>query len=488
MENGSEDSHHKHTIDNGNDKKLIVVCEDPTEGSNMNKRILALEKALQELGCHFVKYQEDVAGILVEECSRLTQQMNEQKEKIQRRTHEQVQNALSRAREDMLIELNAELKRRLESSPLAITKCKENVSRQEMGSTAATEDLDMTAEQLRKSMNEMRKEISEVYAGSTAATGLVMTAELRKLMNEMRKEINEVHTVLSLRAGATDKRVEALETSAARKQVTDITDNTRVDVCLADKLNQRVRSGSGPNVASRSSSQSTRTSRAPSVSSVASHSVASHVGRQLNDLIRDHSPRPKLSQKMGEVNAVLESLVTAVSKALPAPETDDEQSCDSLSVASIDSGIKRLSEPRAGSCQLPVARLDSGPGPETPTKRSGSMHFAVRPSGAVAYGGPQRNGPQGTAPPNFIQSVPIQSAPTSPKIVAPSQNVTVTQWSTMKKQVTVTKSQPSASPLRSGSLSRAMSPHVVIRKSQSALSQPSDKSDPAFDGSLRCPI
>mmetsp|Transcript_37684 Transcript_37684/g.70475 ORF Transcript_37684/g.70475 Transcript_37684/m.70475 type:complete len:461 (-) Transcript_37684:37-1419(-) len=460
MEDSSANDPPKKLVDSVSDKTLIVSIDEPVDKSaldKMDKRVRALETALQQLGGHFVKYQQDVAGILVQECSRLTEHMSETKKKIEKKSQEQINHALSRAREDMMISINVEIKRIIESSLPAMAKSKDDLSRQETASTAASEDLDTIV-------------------------------ELKKSMNEMRKEINEVHTVLSLRAGATDKRVEALETSAARKQVTDITDNTRVDVCLADKLNQRVRSGSGPNVASRSSSQSTRTSRAPSVSSVASHSVASHVGRQLNDLIRDHSPRPKLSQKMGEVNAVLESLVTAVSKALPAPETDDEQSCDSLSVASIDSGIKRLSEPRAGSCQLPVARLDSGPGPETPTKRSGSMHFAVRPSGAVAYGGPQRNGPQGTAPPNFIQSVPIQSAPTSPKIVAPSQNVTVTQWSTMKKQVTVTKSQPSASPLRSGSLSRAMSPHVVIRKSQSALSQPSDKSDPAFDGSLRCPI
>mmetsp|Transcript_107832 Transcript_107832/g.196296 ORF Transcript_107832/g.196296 Transcript_107832/m.196296 type:complete len:107 (+) Transcript_107832:45-365(+) len=88
MEDSSANDPPKKLVDSVSDKTLIVSIDEPVDKSaldKMDKRVRALETALQQLGGHFVKYQQDVAGILVQECSRLTEHMSETKKKIEKK-------------------------------------------------------------------------------------------------------------------------------------------------------------------------------------------------------------------------------------------------------------------------------------------------------------------------------------------------------------------------------------------------------------------
>mmetsp|Transcript_107832 Transcript_107832/g.196294 ORF Transcript_107832/g.196294 Transcript_107832/m.196294 type:complete len:381 (+) Transcript_107832:355-1497(+) len=346
----------------------------------------------------------------------------------------------------MMISINVEIKRIIESSLPAMAKSKDDLSRQETASTAASEDLDTIVE-LKKSMNEMRKEISEVYAGSTAATGLVMTAELRKLMNEMRKEINEVHTVLSVRAGATERRLEELESGIAvqpkqAKDVTestpeakDVSDSTHVDVCLSEQWNQLSRS--------RAASQCRGAS--PSPAPVPKSMIS--VERQIDDLIKAHSPSPKMSRRIGEVNKVLEDLAAAVTKACPAGSR--ENSTEALSRSSNPAKLSVPSEAgrKTGSVQLPIGAIGE-------SEKSGSMQFRV-PGGSISV-----------SMPKHAQSSGEQPRQSGQQITTAQQSPSSMYWRSVQRQVAVSSPLPNRPPACNTSLRGAI--RGVIRSRASS--------------------
>jgi len=355
-------------IENGNFQKLSGTWRSASD--EMDKRFLALETGLRDLGCHIIKCQEDVTGILVQECSRLTQQMQEQRDQLQQRTHDQVQKSLSRAREDIFLELHAELKRQLESSPIAVTKCRDNASQEDSasGSTTASEDWQTTA-------------------------------ELFKLTNEIRKELTEVHSVLSLRASATEKRLEEVELgiAAQKKQGTDSTDSAPVDVCIPEQWTQLGRHRS---VGSLSPTRPTS-----SLISVEKH---------INELIGQHSPRPRVKQKISEVDEVLERLTTAVTKALPSGPTDR---------LSRSSHPQPIAVGRRVSSQNAPAAAGHRPGSNNPPAATDDDQCAKVPA-FMQLPAPRGNispgGPCGTPEHGQPSVQPTSGQPTRRSIVGPS--------------------------------------------------------------------
>jgi len=450
MEDSSNDGSQKQPRENGNDKKSIVTCEDANKESasaKMEKRILAVETALQELGVHFVKYQEDVAGILVQECARLTQQVNEQKDRIQKRTQDQMQNALSRAREDMSTELKFEMKRLVESSSLAMTKSTDSMSRTDFTSTPGAET-----------------------ASTADIEELDTTAELRKLMTEMRKDINEVHSVLSVRASTTEKRLEALESGigAQQKQVKDVTDSTPVPLSEQWTQMSRYRSASQTQGASSHS-------RAPSTSSVTS------VERRINELLTEQSPRPKPSGSIAaEVNKAIESLAASIKTAFPVDSTAPLRGCNDT--ASIDGNVRKL--------RVTPARQDKSGMPLPHGHKSGSVQFPVKgvesdkslkQSGSVQLRTPGRSMPRG-----LLERGCPAAAVSEQKITTSQPSSPCTRWSSTSRQIAVSSTRPAGSPdrnasartasvriasARSATLSRATSPYsgVLRAKVQSIL-------------------
>jgi len=88
----------------GSRKDLIVHAKE--EEYQLQGRIAAVEASLQEMGAHFVKYQEDFTKILVDECIRISQQMQHQKDKLKQHVTETVHEAVARAREETVKEMS----------------------------------------------------------------------------------------------------------------------------------------------------------------------------------------------------------------------------------------------------------------------------------------------------------------------------------------------------------------------------------------------
>mmetsp|Transcript_25068 Transcript_25068/g.47486 ORF Transcript_25068/g.47486 Transcript_25068/m.47486 type:complete len:238 (-) Transcript_25068:2-715(-) len=142
------------------------------DASRADGRIMALETSLQDLGAHFVRYQEDLVAILAKK-------FKSQEDRIQAFAQE----AMARTRDQMMGELDSTS----DSTQLLCsnggTMSNWDMSIPETASTTASEDSEKQGDQ----------------------------GELEKLIFDARKEIDLIYSDLRAHVVSTEKRLSALE-------------------------------------------------------------------------------------------------------------------------------------------------------------------------------------------------------------------------------------------------------------------------------------
>mmetsp|Transcript_80726 Transcript_80726/g.139980 ORF Transcript_80726/g.139980 Transcript_80726/m.139980 type:complete len:425 (-) Transcript_80726:17-1291(-) len=176
-------------------KHKIVTCAKDAERcvlDQMNVRIADIESSLQELGNHFIKYQEDFASILLQECSRLSQQMQMTRDQIQKTIKELVQAEVASVTKLITAEMNSELTSLFQQHDLSMTsKCKESPSVTE-STVSASEDLELYGE-LTRAMTESQTQMSmmrtdiEAHMGRIEKRLLTLETSRQTLQREIRE-------------------------------------------------------------------------------------------------------------------------------------------------------------------------------------------------------------------------------------------------------------------------------------------------------------
>jgi len=175
-------------------------------------RVTALETSLRELGTLFVQYQQDVAAILVSECVRMTQQLQETKHKFEGTVHTLVQESLAGIKGQMTQEI-------LET--LVSAKHREDPAAGETVSTVTSANTDVYAELIRL-MRETRTTVlslqSDLNVHRNLTEGRIGAVETRLELQERKADINsrvvppsKEPTILT--AGSTSKLSESLTSS-----------------------------------------------------------------------------------------------------------------------------------------------------------------------------------------------------------------------------------------------------------------------------------
>mmetsp|Transcript_155785 Transcript_155785/g.283340 ORF Transcript_155785/g.283340 Transcript_155785/m.283340 type:complete len:382 (+) Transcript_155785:86-1231(+) len=247
-----------------NEKHLVIdtsAIDERQAAAEINGRIDAVETSMRDFGKHFIQYQQNVLQILGQECQRLDQQMRDQRAQLQGRAQKLVAEAMSSAREDMIREINASF-----SSTLNSGKCKEEMSTRETASTAS--------------------EDSEVHG------------ELTRLINEARKDIASMSSDFKVHTSATEKRLASLETDIKAQQ-NKVKDHSHVgsdELGLPEEKNPSlVRLSQESRLQLEKLTEAAEKLKFPEV-----------------------SPRPKLREKIAELDEVLRSCTNLIHKAPPA--------------------------------------------------------------------------------------------------------------------------------------------------------------------------